>query len=101
MLRLGPNRASMTSPQCRHCYPIALNPTASSVLLLGARDLKAAVEEVETEIVPSVTALCPKCKRISILAPELDVAHPLWLLRRLRPFLDKMRHETRGAAGDA
>lgn len=69
------NRRPMEAlPRCRFCVEPsgALGPTYASVLLLGAEggSLLEAVEKLEREIRPGVTAVCPDCHRISILIDD-------------------------------
>lgn len=55
---------------CRHCESIRFDPkTYASVLVAGGDDgLRRTLEEVEARIVPCVTAVCPKCERVSVLS---------------------------------
>lgn len=67
-------------------------PTYASVLLLGsAVELVSAVEELEAQIRPGVTAVCPKCDRVSLVAEDGSagsVVHALLVWKCFGPFLD-------------
>lgn len=55
---------------CRHCASPAFNPCSYASVLVtgGAKELHAVITELETRIVPCVTAVCPKCEQVSILS---------------------------------
>ena len=78
--------------ECRHCARVdvdAVPPSAALALVLEAnKDLRSAVEELEAEgVLPCLTAVCPVCKRVSILVEDGGYAHVLALWKRVRPFL--------------
>jgi hypothetical protein len=81
-----------------------MDDTAASVLLAGPGGLLASVVELESEgIVPSLTALCPCCSRVSVLAKDNGgAAHVIALWRRVGPFLDcgRKRPDSEAEAGD-
>ena len=80
----------MRMTSCRHCVPIEFRRSYASVALLGDGDLQASVENVEAQgIVPSVTAVCPGCNRITVILCEngAPYVHVVGVWRRLGPFL--------------
>ena len=76
--------------QCRHCTPIAFEKSYASVALLGDEDLQASVEDVEAQgIVPSLTAVCPKCGNITAIMCDnvAPYVHVIGLWRQLGVYL--------------
>ena len=63
------------SPACRFCHPLPseLEPCYASVLAFPD-GVKAAVEDVERDLVPCFTTYCPRCRSISLLRPPDEVA---------------------------
>lgn len=56
---------------CRHCDPLDFRRSYASVALLGRRDLREAVENVEARgIVPCITAVCPRCGKLSLIVHD-------------------------------
>ena len=76
--------------QCRHCSAFAFTRSYASVALLGEEDLQTSVEQVESQgIVPSVTAVCPRCNRVTVILCENEApyVHVVGVWRRLGAFL--------------
>ena len=55
---------------CRHCSNVHFDAqTYAAVLVTGGDEgLRRTLEDVESRIVPCVTAICPRCERVSILS---------------------------------
>ena len=84
---------------CRHCSDAPLSDSYASVCVLGGADLCSSVEALEAHgIVPSLTALCPGCGRVSMLG---EPGHALAMWLRLKPFLDGGRAGSDRDAGAA
>lgn len=59
----------MTTTCCRHCADIAPDETSYASVLVGNGDpMRSVVESIEARIIPCVTAVCPKCGRVSLLS---------------------------------
>ncbi len=59
----------MTTTCCRHCTGIAPDePSSYASVLVGGGEMSKVIESIETRIIPCVTAVCPKCGRVSLLS---------------------------------
>ncbi len=85
----------ISMPECRHCTKeVDMSATYASVVFLG-RDtpLVSPVVDLEAQIRPGITAMCPKCDRVSIVCEDGgsdSCLHVLWLWRCFGPFLDSV-----------
>jgi len=54
---------------CRHCSKIKFGTSYASVLLLnGGDNVMKTITELESRQIPCVSAICPKCERVSVLS---------------------------------
>ena len=54
---------------CRHCTKAQFKSSYASVLVLDGHDnVMKTVTELESRQIPCVSAICPKCERISVLS---------------------------------
>ena len=56
-------------PVCRHCTKAEFKTSYASVLVLDGRDnIMKTIAELESRQIPCVSAICPKCERVSVLS---------------------------------
>jgi hypothetical protein len=78
---------------CRHCSDLKFNKGSyASVLVTGGADaLHTTIADLESRIVPCVTAVCPKCEHVSVLSDGSteSLLCTLYMWQRLREWIDK------------
>lgn len=78
---------------CRHCASLSLEDrprTYACALVAGGSTLLEAVESLEERIVPCVTAVCPKCDRVSLVSDGSteSMLCSIYMWQRLREWID-------------
>lgn len=78
---------------CRHCASLRFDSTSyASVLVAGGSDgrMPSLVEDLESRIVPCITAVCPKCERVSVLSDGTleSLLCTVYTWQRLREWID-------------
>ena len=77
---------------CRHCTPQTLNHRSYASVLVtnGAEGLSAVLSDLESRIIPCVSAVCPECERISILSDGSteSVLCTVYMWQRMRQWID-------------
>ena len=77
---------------CRHCHPLSLNSKSyASVLVTGGTDsLSTTLTDLESRIIPCVSAVCPECEKISILSDGSteSVLCTVFMWQRMRQWID-------------
>jgi hypothetical protein len=59
----------MSATCCRHCCRLVPDESSYAAVLVGNGErLGRVIESMETRIIPCITAVCPKCGRVSILS---------------------------------
>ena len=83
----------MPQTTCRHCASLTFNPKSyASVLVTGGTDgLPATIADLESRIVPCVTAVCPRCENVSVLSDGSteSLLGTVYLWQRMREWIDK------------
>jgi hypothetical protein len=78
---------------CRHCASLQFDQASyASVLVTGGTDgVQTVVADLESRIVPCITAVCPKCERVSILSDGTleSLLCTMYTWQRLRNWIDK------------
>ena len=77
---------------CRHCTRSRFqNKTYASVLVTGGTDgLATALSDLESRIVPCVSAVCPSCEKISVLSNGTteSLLCTVYMWQRLKDWID-------------
>lgn len=77
---------------CRHCTSLKFDQTSyASVLVTGdSEGLQKTVSELESRIIPCVTAICPKCEHVSVLSngTHESLLCTVYMWQRLRGWID-------------
>ena len=77
---------------CRHCHPLSYNNKSyASVHVTGGTDgLPAAIADLESRIIPCVSAVCPECERTSILSDGSteSVLCTVYMWQRMKQWID-------------
>ena len=77
---------------CRHCSPPTLNGGSYAAVLVtsSAEGLPAMLGDLESRIIPCVSAVCPVCERISILSDGSteSVLCTVYMWQRMRQWID-------------
>ena len=81
--------------RCRHCNHLEFNKASyASVLVAGGADgLHEIIADLESRIVPCVTAVCPKCEHVSVLSDGSteSLLCTVYTWQRLREWIDTTR----------
>jgi hypothetical protein len=82
----------MSTTLCRHCMALRFDKTSyASVLVTGGTDgVQTTIADLETRIVPCVTAVCPKCEHVSVLSDGTmeSLLGTVYMWQRLREWID-------------
>ena len=77
---------------CRHCASSSFNPASyASVLVTGGADgLPTTLSDLESRIVPCVTAVCPQCEKVSVVSDGSteSVLGTIFLWQKTREWID-------------
>jgi hypothetical protein len=77
---------------CRHCTALRFDQTSyASVLVTGGTDgVQNTLADLESRIVPCVTAVCPKCEHVSVLSDGTmeSLLGTVYMWQRLREWID-------------
>ena len=77
---------------CRHCDPFPLTDTYASMLIEnGEAGLRKTMDSLEQRLIPCVTAICPKCDRVSVVSTgSVDsVLRTVVMWRCLKEWIDR------------
>ena len=87
----------MQSTICRHCTRTTFDTkTNASVLVTGGVEgFASTVADLESRIVPCVSAVCPTCERISILSSGTteSLLCTVYMWQRLKEWIDTASEE--------
>jgi hypothetical protein len=53
---------------CRHCVGLSVKDESYASVLVGNGSLQRTIAEIETRVIPCVTAICPECGRVSLIS---------------------------------
>jgi hypothetical protein len=75
---------------CRHCAKFIECEETYASALVGDGKLMGTIESMETRIIPCITAVCPRCGRVSILSDGTteSCVRTVAMWRRLAEWLD-------------
>jgi hypothetical protein len=77
---------------CRHCASPAFDARSYASVLVagGAKELQSIITDLESRIVPCVTAVCPECQRVSVLSDGSteSLLCTIFMWRQLREWID-------------
>ena len=77
---------------CHHCASSSFNPSSyASVLVTGGIDgLPKLIRDLESRIVPCVSAVCPKCQKVSVLSDGSteSVLGTIFMWQKTREWID-------------
>ena len=77
---------------CRHCSKLSFDDKSyASVLVVGSIEgLEKTIEDLESRIMPCVSALCPRCEKISVLSNGTteSLLCTVFMWQRLREWID-------------
>ena len=87
----------MSPAICRHCASLSSNSKSyASVLVTGDNEsLDRTLANLESRILPCVSAVCPKCEKISVLSNGTteSLLCTVYMWQRLQEWIDTA-HET-------
>ena len=88
----GPAKKNLNMTVCRHCSKLSFDDKSyASVLVVGSIEgLEKTIEDLESRIMPCVSALCPRCEKISVLSNGTteSLLCTVFMWQRLREWID-------------
>lgn len=76
---------------CRHCNRLAFDGPSYASTLVAGEAMPKLLADLESRIIPCVTAVCPRCERISVLSDGSQEAalETIFMWQRLKEWIDK------------
>lgn len=76
---------------CRHCAGLVFDATSYASVLVSGGAVPPVLADLESRIIPCVTAVCPDCERISVLSDgsQESALGTIFMWQSLREWIDK------------